>query len=167
MPSRVGQGEQVCSKNSLVLSAGSAYGDGALPRQVRFAVYRNMVQCDAAPSEKLVLKVAETKEELEACFQLLHDAYVKVGFMKPDPSGLRVTIYHALPTTTTLLAKYDGRVVGTLSLIRDSALGFSMQKIFNIKDSAGGAISQKFPHWQSMHVSKRGSYFISPHQNDV
>jgi len=117
---------------------------GALPRQVRFAVYRNMVQCDAAPSEKLVLKVAETKEELEACFQLLHDAYVKVGFMKPDPSGLRVTIYHALPTTTTLLAKYDGRVVGTLSLIRDSALGFPMQKIFNIKKIrlAGGNIAE-------------------------
>jgi hypothetical protein len=36
---------------------------------------------------------------------LLHDAYVSSGFMTPDPSGMRVTIYHALPTTTTLCAK--------------------------------------------------------------
>lgn len=117
---------------------------GVLPRQARFKIYRNMVQCDATPSEKLVLKVAETKEELEACFKLLHDAYVKVGFMKPDPSGMRVTMYHALPTTTTLLAKYDGRVVGTLSLIRENTLGFPMQKIFNIKkiQLAGGNIAE-------------------------
>ena len=55
---------------------------------------------------------------MEDCFCLLHDAYVRAGFMKPDPSGMRATIYHALPTTTTLLAKYDGKIVGTISLIR-------------------------------------------------
>lgn len=64
---------------------------------------------------------------------MLHDAYVDSGFMKPDPSGMRVTIYHALsPTTTTLCAKYDGEVVGTISLIRESALGFPLQQIFDL-----------------------------------
>jgi GNAT superfamily N-acetyltransferase len=52
--------------------------------------------------------------------------------MTPDPSGMRVTIYHALPTTTTLCAKYDGKVVGTVSLIRESALGFPLQRIFDL-----------------------------------
>ena len=115
-----------------------------LPRRVRFAVFRNMIQCDVAPPAKLLLKVAETREELEACFGLLHDAYVAVGFMKPDPSGLRATIYHALPTTTTLLASYDGRVVGTISLIRESPLGFPMQKIFAIEAlrKTGGKIAE-------------------------
>src|SRR6478609_8379282 len=87
----------------------------AMPAPVRFKVYRSMVDIDPAPDERLVLKIAETREELEACFRLLHDAYVSSGFMKPDPSGMRLTIYHALPTTTTLCAKYDGRVVGTIS----------------------------------------------------
>jgi len=86
-----------------------------LPRERRFAVYRNFVDCDPAPNASLELKIADTKEELEACFTLLHDAYVGSKFMNPDPSGMRVTIYHALPTTTTLCAKYDGEVVGTLS----------------------------------------------------
>ena len=103
-----------------------------LPRNKRFEVFRSFANCDPAPSDRLVLKIAETKEELEACFSVLHDAYVDSGFMKPDPSGMRVTIYHALPTTTTLCAKYDGEVVGTISLIRESALGFPLQQIFDL-----------------------------------
>jgi hypothetical protein len=104
-----------------------------LPRSQRFKIFRAFVDCDPAPSQSLVLKIADTKEELEACFAILHDAYVDSGFMKPDPSGMRVTIYHALPTTTTLCAKKDGRVVGTLSLIRESALGIPLQTIFDLR----------------------------------
>jgi len=104
----------------------------AFPKEVRFTIYRNLVDCDPHPSERLQLKIADTQAELEACFALLHDAYVEAGFMKPDPSGMRVTLYHALPTTTTLCAKWDGEVVGTISLIRESAFGFPLQKIFDL-----------------------------------
>lgn len=100
-----------------------------LPRQKRFALYRRMIDCDPAPDARLELKVANTLEELEACFGILHDAYVAAGFMKPSPSGIRVTPYHALPTTTTLCAKYDGRVVGTISMIREGVFGFPMQAV--------------------------------------
>jgi len=105
-----------------------------LPKTRRHKVYRSFVDCNPDPNQRLVLKIAETKEELEACFKLLHDAYVDSGFMTPDPSGMRVTIYHALPTTTTLCAKYDGKVVGTISLIRESAIGFPLQRIFDLSD---------------------------------
>jgi len=105
-----------------------------LPTKKRHAVYRNFVDCDPSPTDRLELKIADTREELEACFKLLHDAYVASGFMKRDPSGMRVTIYHALPTTTTLCAKYDGQVVGTLSLIRESVLGFPLQRIFDLTE---------------------------------
>lgn len=116
-----------------------------LPRERRFAIYRAMVDCDPAPSPRLQLKIAETREELEACFRLLHDAYVESGFMKPHPSGMRVTIYHALPTTTTLCAKWDDEVVGTISLIRDdSVFGFPLQTIFDLSAvwAAGGKVAE-------------------------
>src|SRR5574343_770508 len=103
-----------------------------LPQKSRHNVYRSLVDCDPDPNKRLVLKIADTKEELEACFKLLHDAYVSSGFMTPDPSGRRVTIYHALPTTTTLCAKFDDQVVGNLSLIRESAIGFPLQRIFDL-----------------------------------
>ena len=62
------------------------------PQSIRFPFYRRMVDCDPAPDDRLELKIAETQEELEACFRILHDAYVSSGFMKPHPSGMRVTI---------------------------------------------------------------------------
>jgi GNAT superfamily N-acetyltransferase len=103
-----------------------------LPRAMRFAIFRAMIDCDPAPDQRLSLKIADTQDELEACFRILHDAYVSSGFMKPDPSGMRVTCYHALPTTTTLCAKYDGEVVGTISLVREGVFGFPMQSAFDL-----------------------------------
>lgn len=116
----------------------------SLPQAARFAIYRSLVDCDPAPSGRLVLKIADTVGELEACFSLLHDAYVESGFMKPHPSGMRVTIYHALPTTTTLCALWDGEVVGTISLIRESPFGFPMQRIFDLTAvrQVGGALAE-------------------------
>lgn len=137
-------------KRSLLANIRKAWRDGLrkafslFPQSVRFAIFRSFVDCDPAPDKRLVLKIAETKEELEACFKLLHDAYVSSGFMKPAPSGLRATIYHALPTTTTLCAKFDGEVVGTLSLIRESVFGFPLQAIFDLKAvrARGGKIAE-------------------------
>lgn len=105
-----------------------------LPQPLRFALYRSFVDCDSSPDPRLTLKIAQTREELEASFRLLHDAYVSSGFMRPDPSGMRVNLYHALPTTTTLCAKFDDEVVGTISLIRESVFGFPLQSIFDLHE---------------------------------
>jgi len=117
---------------------------GALPRGLRFWLYRRMVSVQVQPDAELEFKIAETAQELEACFRLLHDAYVGAGFMKPDPSGMRITIYHALPTTTTLCAKYRGEVVGTISIIREGVFGFPMQAIFDLEPvrARGGQIAE-------------------------
>jgi len=116
------------------LHQGLRQGLSLLPRDMRFALFRRLVDCDPAPDPRLSLKIAETQEELEACFKILHDAYVAAGFMQPHPSGLRVTLYHALPTTTTLCAKWDGKIVGTISMIRDGVFGFPLQSIFDLSE---------------------------------
>jgi GNAT superfamily N-acetyltransferase len=115
-----------------------------LPIGVRFYIYRWMVDCDHEPDRRLELKIAETQEELEDCFRILHDAYVGSGFMKPDPSGMRITKYHALPTTTTLCAKFDGKVVGTISMIREGVFGFPLQSAFDLSKvrEKGGQIAE-------------------------
>ena len=115
-----------------------------LPPSLRFAIYRLMVDCDPAPADRLELKIADTQEELEECFRILHDAYVGSGFMKPDPSGMRITPYHALPTTTTLCAKFDGKVVGTISMIREGVFGFPLQTVFELEHvrAKGGQVAE-------------------------
>jgi len=117
---------------------------GVLPAAWRFAMYRRMVDCDPEPDLRLEVKLAETREELEACFCLLHEAYVDAGFMKSHSSGMRVTPYNALPTTTTLCAKFAGRVVGTVSMIREGVFGFPMQSAFDLQQvrALGGNIAE-------------------------
>lgn len=116
----------------------------SLPTSFRFACYRLLAKCDPYPDARLQLKIAETKEELEDCFKILHDAYVASGFMVPHPTGMRITQYHALPTTTTLCAKYDGKVVGTISLIREGVFGFPLQSVFELGGvrAKGGRIAE-------------------------
>ena len=115
-----------------------------LPRDWRFSLFREMIDCDPRPDPRLELKIADTQDELEACFRILHDSYVAAGFMRPHPSGMRVTAYHALPTTTTLCAKWDGRVVGTITMIREGVFGFPMQSAFNLSKlrSLSGRIAE-------------------------
>lgn len=120
------------SRARRLLHRGMRQAIASMPQPVRFRVARSFVDCDPSPDPRLTLKIADTREELEACFRLLHDAYVGVGFMKPHPSGMRATLYHALPTTTTLCARYDNEVVGTISLIRQSPIGFPLQAVFDL-----------------------------------
>jgi len=115
-----------------------------LPIRLRTVAYSKMLRCDETLSNKFVFKLAETQAELEGCFRLLHEAYLEAGFMQPDPSKMRVTVYHALPTTSTLMCCHGDRVVATLTLIRESALGFPMQRIYDLESirRTGGNVAE-------------------------
>jgi hypothetical protein len=67
---------------------------------------------------------------LDAAFRLTHDQYVRQGYMSPHPSGRRLSLYHALPTTKVFVVRLGGRVVGTISLIEDSPLGLPMEELY-------------------------------------
>src|SRR5215475_11839692 len=68
---------------------------------------------------------------LDEAFRLVHDQYVWRGFMTaPHPSGRRVNLRHALPSTRVFVASDGVRVVGTASLIPDSPLGLPMDEVF-------------------------------------
>lgn len=109
-------------------------GLSLIPASYRHELFRSQLNVKIDIPSNLTYHVARTIEDLEAAFAILHDAYVDSGFMQPHPSGLRVTKYHALPSTTTLVAKLDGKVVATLSLIRDSHFGLPMDASFNLED---------------------------------
>jgi hypothetical protein len=115
-----------------------------LPRGLRAAVSGPSLRLDKPLSKKFVFQLAQTRAELEACFRLLHDEYVRAGLMNPDPSGMRVTLYHALPTTSMLMCRYGQKVVGTVTLIRKSKLGFPMQRAFNLDEvfQIGGNVAE-------------------------
>ncbi len=74
--------------------------------------------------------LAVTLGDFEDAFRLLHDRYVWRGYMAPDPSGRRLSLHNALPTTKLLVAKAESRVVGTLTVFEDSRLGLPMDEAF-------------------------------------
>lgn len=52
-------------------------------------------------------ELARSRQELERAYILTHEEYVRLGYMSPHPSGMRVSIYHALPTTRTFVARQE------------------------------------------------------------
>lgn len=103
-----------------------------LPRTAKKIFLRRLISLEYDPPSELTFKLAETREELEGAYRILHDSYVAANFMDPHPSGMRVTPYHALPTTSTLIAKWKDQVIGTVSIIRQSAMGLPMEKVFDL-----------------------------------
>ncbi|MFZ1982781.1 MAG: GNAT family N-acetyltransferase, partial [Desulfatitalea sp.] len=82
--------------------------------------------------EDLWFEIAQTKQDLDQAFQILHEAYVKEGFTKPHASRRRITEYHALPSTTTLVAKHGGQVIATVSVIRDGPFGLPTDQVIDL-----------------------------------
>jgi hypothetical protein len=105
---------------------------GAIPRPLRHAVLRRMLRLPSELPPGLELEIATGPDDLERALAVLHDAYVEAGFMDPHRSGLRVTPWHLLPSTATAIARWEGRVVATMSSIRDGALGLPMDKAFDL-----------------------------------
>jgi len=110
-----------------------------LPSFIKTPILRRVVFFPTSISNSLHFKVAETQDELEQAFKLLHDAYVRENLMSPHPSGMRITKYHTLPSTTTLIAVENNVVVGTVSLIRQSSFGLPLKSIFDISDVPASA----------------------------
>jgi hypothetical protein len=100
-----------------------------LPRFFRLRLIRNRIRI-MAPPPGLQIKIATTKEELEKVYSLLHDCYVGTKLMAPETSGLRCNYFTFLPSTTAVIALIDNKIVGTVSLIKDSSAGLPSDKDF-------------------------------------
>jgi hypothetical protein len=81
--------------------------------------------------EGVLFKVADTREELEAAYRLVHDVYVEEGYEDVRKPGVRVNLRYALPTTATLIGKVGDQVVITMTIMLDSPLGLPMDMIFS------------------------------------
>ena len=77
------------------------------------------------------VKIASDLDELEEAFQLVAANYRARGYEVASTKPLRFTPYHALPDTRTLVAKHDGHIVATFSIVLDNTLlGLPMESIY-------------------------------------
>lgn len=103
----------------------------SLNEKLRFKIYRKLSSVPADSFDpQITLEIATTTQDLQQAYSLLHNCYVGINIIPPQPSGLRCNLFSFLPNTTTLVAKKNGVVIGTVSLIRDSAFGLPSDKEF-------------------------------------
>lgn len=112
----------------------SRYLLSLLPRKIRFAVMRNQLKVSQNLDPQFTFKIARTRAQLSDAYRILHDSYVELGYTVPQISGMRIVKYFALPSTTTLIALFDGKVVGTISIIRRGSFGLPMDSIFDLSE---------------------------------
>ncbi len=75
-------------------------------------------------------EIAFRRGELKAALEVVYREYVRSGLTHSSRHGIRVTPYHTLPTTEVFVVKDHGRVVCTMSLVRDAMLGLPMESIY-------------------------------------
>ena len=82
-------------------------------------------------ARKIRVKIASCREELEDAFRLLATNYRACGYEGQSTGLLRFTPFHVLPSTVTLVAKHEDRVVATLSVVPDTELcGLPMESVY-------------------------------------
>ena len=82
-------------------------------------------------AREIVVKVATDPAEFEEAYRLVAANYQASGYEPPGAKPIRFTPYHALPDTTTYVAKHEGRVLATFSLVPDNhLLGLPMESIY-------------------------------------
>jgi len=65
-------------------------------------------------------KIASSQQELFQAFHLLYKEYRKAGYVTDKPRQILFNQYHLLPETTVFIAKKDGEVLSTASIVYDS-----------------------------------------------
>lgn len=101
------------------------------PKKIRDAFFQARLNLKPLPDD-IYFEIARNQTDLDQAFRLLHDAYVREGFSKPHFSGLRVTDYHALPSTSTLVAKHKAEVIATITIIRDGPFGIPADAVIDL-----------------------------------
>jgi len=96
-------------------------------------VERRICRSFAVPgiARTIEVKIASERKEWEQAFELLGETYRARGYESADSNGLRFTPFHALPDAVTFVAKHQGNVIATLSLVLDNnVLGLPMECVY-------------------------------------
>lgn len=126
-----------------------------LPEKIRYRIFRNRVEVPAfAMDPNFSIGIARNQSDLESSYGLLHDCYVATKLMTPHFSGLRCNLFTFLPHSTVIVAKYNGKTVGTVSLIRDSSWGLPSDKDYKIENDKLRRAGQKLVEVSALAVSK-------------
>ena len=94
-----------------------------LPKALRQRLALGIFAAPEPLPKEIQFKKAESYSEIEQAFRIIAQEL---------PGHDPVSKYHALPTTTILIAKWKNEVIGTVSVVVDSAFGLPMDGHWNL-----------------------------------
>lgn len=84
---------------------------------------------DLTPPEISVV-VSNDVVDVDDALAAVHDEFVEVGYMAPQPSGRRMHEAYLNPGTVFIVARIEGVTVGSLSLVADGPFGLPAGRAF-------------------------------------
>lgn len=109
-------------------------GLGRLPLWVRGPLIRRLFSIDYELPNNLIFKVGETEDEIEQALRIAYRGFFERGYIESNPSQIRLTKYHALPSTALLIAKLDTEVIATMTIVVDTAMGLPIEELWSLDD---------------------------------
>jgi hypothetical protein len=79
-------------------------------------------------SSRTTIEMARCFRDRREALSLIHSAHVRAGLPSRSENALRVTRHQLLPRSRIFVAKSDGRVVSTLSLVPDNPMGLPLDE---------------------------------------
>ena len=78
-----------------------------------------------------VLKWVETQNELEKAFSLVHEEYLRAGYIQETSPRVYFNIHNLLPNSSTLVIKNNSNIIATLSMVTDgNEFGLPMDALY-------------------------------------
>jgi hypothetical protein len=78
-------------------------------------------------------RIARDIADLEEAYRLVHNEYVRCGYMDPSDTGMRFGLHNFLPETTTFIATFEDRLALTITIFQDTELGLPMDALYKRK----------------------------------
>jgi hypothetical protein len=99
-----------------------------LPAFISDPVIRRKTRLHTIDNGRFEIRIARTAQEYRDAFRLVHVGYVFQGIEPLKELDLRITEQHVLPEATVLVAYENNRLVGTISVTKDSPAGLPIDK---------------------------------------
>lgn len=102
-----------------------------LPKVIRQIAYRRFFKVPSLALDKdITIEVVRHQEDFNAANELVLSAYKKLGLIQSSMNSKNTVWSQFEEQSTVIVAKYKGRIVGTITLVKDSKSGLPCDKIF-------------------------------------
>ena len=103
-----------------------------LPVSMRKRLIRSQFEINYDLSQDYQFSQAETPEEIEQALKIIYESYSKLGYIDQRPEEVHFNSFLCLPTTTILILKHKGEVIGTMSIVLDSPFGLPSETTWDL-----------------------------------